>query len=106
MPELSASEVQLLKRALLRKGHELAVILADLLAGKEPVSLQALITGGKPGETPIERTRRWLALVDGRIKAIAAGTYGRCDTCAAPLPFVELEQLPWAEACRSHPPAE
>jgi RNA polymerase-binding transcription factor DksA len=87
------------KRALLAKGRELAELLSALLAGKK-VRVEDLISG-TPGETPEEKLRRYLALVDGKITAIAAGAYGRCDKCGNPIPDVELEQLPWAESCRA-----
>jgi RNA polymerase-binding transcription factor DksA len=94
---LSPEQLERLKRLLLNKGRDLAEKLSQLMAGK-PVSLQELLAP-KVGETPTERCRRYLDLVDGRIKAINAGTYGNCFLCETPLSYVELEQMPWAQYC-------
>ena len=101
MSHLDADQLAGLKKALLAKGRDLADKLAQLMAGKR-VQVEDLLAP-KPGETPIERIRRYLGEVDRRIKAIAdrPASYGRCDFCDAPLPFAELEQLPWADRCRA-----
>jgi len=57
-----------------RQGRELAEKLAALMTGLTPKATDLL--DARPGETPIERTRRYLDIVDRRIKAIAAGGYG------------------------------
>jgi len=69
------------------------------MAGLAPKATDLL--DARPGETPIERTRRHLDLVDGRIKAIAGGRYGQCERCAAPIEYVQLAELPWADSCRA-----
>jgi hypothetical protein len=94
------TEIQILRRQLLKKGAEINAKLTELLAGKR-VNVDALLGHTKPGESPIERLQRFLTLVDGRIQAIRAGTYGRCVTCRDGLPFAELEQVPWIDTCRS-----
>jgi RNA polymerase-binding transcription factor DksA len=96
---LSPEQLDTLKRALLRKGRDLADKLSQMMAGKQ-VRIEDLVDA-KPGETPIERLRRYLDLVDGKIKAINAGTYGNCFLCETPLSYAELEQMPWAEYCAS-----
>jgi hypothetical protein len=93
-------QIQVLRRHLLKKGAEINAELTGLLNGQK-VSVEALLGAGKPGESPIERLRRFLALVDGRIQAIRAGSYGRCITCGDGLPFAELEQIPWIDTCQS-----
>jgi RNA polymerase-binding transcription factor DksA len=94
---LTPEQLATLKRTLLNKGRDLAEKLSQMMAGKS-VSIPELLAP-KVGETPIERLRRYLDLVDGRIKAINAGTYGACHLCNAPLSYVELEQMPWAQYC-------
>jgi RNA polymerase-binding transcription factor DksA len=96
---LTPEELQSLRRPLLKKGAELAEILSKLLAGQQ-VRIDDLIAP-RPGETPIEKARRYLETVDKKIKSLAAGTYGSCDQCGAPIPYVYLEQLPWMDTCRT-----
>jgi len=95
---LTSEQIQLLRRRLLKKGAEINEKLTQLLNGQNP-SVDGLFGPSKPGETPIERLRRFLALVDGRIQAIRAGRYGRCATCGEPLPYAHLEQVPWIDTC-------
>ncbi len=94
----TSEQVQLLRRRLLKKGAEINEKLTALLANKR-VDVDALLGRGKPGETPIERLRRFLALVDGAIQAIRRGTYGRCASCGDGLPFAHLDQVPWIDTC-------
>jgi RNA polymerase-binding transcription factor DksA len=98
-PGLTAEELAGLRRRLLVKGRELAEQLAALMAGLTPKATDLL--EARPGETPIERTRRYLDLVDGRIKAITAGRYGTCSGCHAPIPYVRLAEVPWMDLCTS-----
>ncbi len=99
VPEpLTDEQVQILRRQLLKKGAEINEKLTRLLNGQK-VDINALLGGGKAGESPIERLRHFLALVDGRIQAIRAGRYGRCESCGAPLPFPHLQQIPWIDTC-------
>ena len=100
-PPLSPEQLQLLKRRLLKKGSELAERLSELLAGKQVRLEELLPRGGKPGETPIERLRRFMAIIDGALGRVRAGTYGRCEQCQAPLPFAHLEQVPWIDTCQA-----
>jgi len=93
-------QIQILRRHLLKKGAELNAKLVELLSGKQ-VDVDALLGRTKPGESKEERLRRFLALVDGRIQAIRAGSYGRCVTCGDGLPFADLEQIPWIDTCRA-----
>ena len=55
----TAAEVQLLRKRLLKKGAEINEKLTKLLNG-EQVRVE-VIGGGKPGATPIERLKRFLA---------------------------------------------
>jgi hypothetical protein len=97
---LTPAQTDRLRRLLLRKGGEISQRLSELLAGQNP-SVDGLLGGGRPGEKPIERLRRFLALVEIQLQAIRAGTYGRCASCQEPLPYVELEQMPWLDTCQT-----
>ena len=100
-PALTADQLATLRRRLLMKGQELAEDLAALMAGLKPKATDLL--DARPGETKIEKTRRYLELVDRKIEDIAAGRYGRCARCGEPIPYVRLAELPWAEACGACP---
>ncbi|HUS31361.1 MAG TPA: hypothetical protein VMZ53_22775 [Kofleriaceae bacterium] len=95
--QLSPEQLARLKRLLLDKGRDISDKLSQMMAGKK-VTFEEMFKA-QVGETPIERARRYLDLVDGRIKAINAGTYGNCFLCETPLSYAELEQLPWAQYC-------
>src|SRR5262245_52912135 len=87
-----------LRRALLRRGQNLAEQLADVLAGKRPPSLASLLAQ-KPGKRPEEVLREALAQNDARRKLIDADDdrYGRCDVCSADLGAPALDEVPWAD---------
>lgn len=96
-----ASEEKLrLRRALLRRGHTLATVLADILAGKNHPSLAALMAQ-KPGMRPEEVLRLALDQIEGRRKLLDADDdrYGRCDVCGTDLGVVSLDEMPWADRC-------
>lgn len=97
---LDAKQRQQLRKQLLKKGAEINEKLTGLLAG-EAVSVSHLLEPTKPGERPEERLRRFLELIDRKLHAIQEGSYGNCSACSAALPFVELEQMPWADLCRA-----
>jgi hypothetical protein len=99
MVHLTEEQVGLARRGLLKKGAELADKLSRLLAG-ENVKIDELLAP-KPGETPIERVRRYLAAVDAKIKQIDARTYGKCDACGQPIEWIYLSEVPWMDACRA-----
>ena len=97
-PPPSEEEIRHLKKLLLRKGAEINERLTRLLAGQH-VTLESILSP-KPGETPLERLRRFMALVDGSLQAIRAGSYGRCQRCGDGLPYAHLEQIPWIDTCQ------
>ncbi len=41
------------------------------------------------------------AEVDRALERLAAGTFGICEECGAPIPEERLEAIPWARACVS-----
>ena len=46
------------------------------------------------------RTR--LADIDAALERVAAGTYGRCTVCGAPIPEARLQARPFAATCLTH----
>jgi hypothetical protein len=96
---LTTLERDRLLRRLLAKGSEVSEALTRILAG-EKLDLERLLGGGEPGETPAERLRRFLDLLDERIQAARHGRYGFCDQCGSALPFAELDAVPWQRTCR------
>jgi RNA polymerase-binding transcription factor DksA len=96
-PLFTTDDLARLKKRLLAKGRDLAEQLAALMAGLKPKATDLL--DARPGETPIEKTRRYLTVVDRKIKAIAAGTYGSCEGCGKAFPYALLAELPWMDRC-------
>jgi len=92
------------KKQVLAKGAEIAKKLSDLLAGKAMnVTLADFTFLGElvDGLKPIERLRKYLALIDSVIKKFDKKEYGICEVCGKPIPKPELDNLPWATVCRS-----
>lgn len=103
--ELDESTRERLRQRLLRKGMEIATLLADVLAGKDRQRELAALPAftDKPGLKPEERLRLYLDHVEARRKLLVAhdDRYGRCDACGAHLSLFELEEMPWADQCRT-----
>ena len=99
IPGIDPKQLDRLTRRIIAKGSEINEALTALLAG-ETVDVDRLMGRGTPGETPIERLRRFLALIDERLLAIRQGRYGRCERCGRAFLFPELDEVPWATECR------
>ena len=100
---LSMQKKEQYRKALLRKGHEIAIKLSAVLAGKEVrlIELADLRQRG-PVLTPEQKLRRYLDLVNERRKALESedGSYGVCEVCKEPLSEAELDMMAWATRCR------
>jgi len=46
--------------------------------------------------------RARLADIDAALERVAAGTYGRCVVCGAPIPDARLQARPFAATCIAH----
>jgi RNA polymerase-binding transcription factor DksA len=92
-----------LRRDLMRRGATLATLLADVLAGKQPPELAALLAQ-KPGKRPEEVLRLALDQVEARRKLLDADDdrFGRCDVCGVDLGAAALGEMPWADRCAAH----
>ena len=95
-------EMQRLRKGLMKRGQDLATLLADVLAGKEPAAVGLL--PGKPGMRPEEKLRMALDQVEGQRKLIDADDdqYGRCGVCGVDLGLPALGEMPWADRCAAH----
>ena len=92
-----------LRKDIMKRGQTLSIMLADVLAGKEPQGLSAILKA-KPGMRPHEAIKKMLDEVEARRKLIDANddAYGRCDICGEDLGLPALEQMPWADRCQKH----
>lgn len=92
-----------LRRDLMKRGRNLATLLADVMGGKRPPSLAALLAQ-KPGARPEEVLRLALDQVEGRRKLLDADDdrFGRCDVCGTDLGDAALGEMPWADRCAAH----
>lgn len=92
-----------LRRDLMQRGLTLATLLSQVLAGKRPPELAALLAQ-RPGRRPEEVLRLALDQVEACRKRIDAGDdrYGRCDTCGIDLGTAALGEMPWADRCQAH----
>jgi hypothetical protein len=92
-----------LRRDLMQRGATLSILISEVLAGKKPPQLAALLAE-KPGARPEEVLRWALDQVESRRKLIDADDdrYGRCDTCGVDLGVAALGEMPWADRCQTH----
>ena len=92
-----------LRHNLLGRGLTLATLLSEVLAGKQPPALAALLAQ-RPGKRPEEVLRLALDQVEARRKLLDGGDdrYGRCDTCGIDLGAAALGEMPWADRCPAH----
>jgi RNA polymerase-binding transcription factor DksA len=95
--------VATMRHALRRRGQDLAELLAQVMAGKQPPQLAALLAV-QPGKRPDEVLRDALAQVDGRRALLDADDdrFGRCDVCGADLGEAAVRELPWVDRCAAH----
>lgn len=85
------------------RGQTLATLLSDVMAGKHPPSLIALLAA-KPGKRPEEVLRLALDQVEARRGLLDADDdrFGRCDICGTDLGEVALGEMAWADRCAEH----
>jgi len=95
--------LQQLRRDLMERGRTLATLLAQILAGKRPPSLAAILAE-RPGLRPEEAMRLALDQVESRRRLLdsADDRFGRCDVCGTDLGIAALGEMPWADRCRAH----
>ncbi|MCO5167792.1 MAG: hypothetical protein M9894_15710 [Planctomycetes bacterium] len=80
--------------------------IAQLLAGQDlDLSQMKLPQDQEPGETPLERLRRYKALLQETLATLNRGEDPTCRACGGPIPEAALDELPWATGCGRCPPA-
>jgi RNA polymerase-binding transcription factor DksA len=91
------------RKHIMERGRTLATLLSQVLAGKLPPAVTALLDA-KPGKRPEEVLRLALDEVEARRKLIDAGDdrFGRCDICGVDLGADALLEMPWADRCHAH----
>ena len=92
-----------LRAGMMQRGLTLSTLLGDVLAGKQPPQLAAMLAA-KPGKRPEEVLRLALDQVEARRALLDAADdrYGRCDVCNVDLGTSELGEMPWADRCAAH----
>ena len=53
-------------------------------------------------EAELTRASAVLDGVDRALERLSEGTYGRCETCGAPVPDADLERDPTRRMCEQH----
>jgi len=91
------------RRDIMRRGGTLATLLAEVLAGKRPPELAAMLAA-RPGKRPEEVLRLALDEIEARRALLDAGDdrFGRCDVCGVDLGASALGEMPWADRCPAH----
>ena len=99
----SPDELAPLRRDLLARGQTLATLLVELMAGKQPTAVEALVDA-HPGLRPAEVLRLELDHIEARRMLLDADDdrFGRCDICGVDLGLAALREMPWADRCSSH----
>jgi RNA polymerase-binding transcription factor DksA len=96
---LDAAAREKVERAIRTKLGEVARLLEAALAGQD-VRLDGvkLPQEEDPSEPPVERLRRFMRLLDARLKA---AEIDRCTRCGGEIGAPALGETPWADVCRS-----
>jgi DnaK suppressor protein len=57
------------------------------------------VSESQRGQQLRDRETLHLAQIEGALRRIEAGTFGKCQTCGKPIAPERLEALPWATDC-------
>lgn len=80
--------------------------MARLLADQDlTLADLALPQEAAPGETPLERLRRFKALLQETLAALNRGEDPACRACGGAIPDAALDAMPWASSCGGCPAA-
>jgi hypothetical protein len=99
---LNEDQLIALRKKLSDRGREVNDKILALQSGKTlpPSAIDVPIY--EPGEEPEQRLKRFLGIIQGKMKAIRENApYGQCGGCGTDLPYDLLDREPWRESCWS-----
>lgn len=95
-----AARARLRRRKVLDKLGDVSGRIERLLAGQDITLADVpLPHEADPGESPLERLRRFKGVLQAALDGLARGGAPRCLRCGRAIPDVALDELPWADTC-------
>jgi len=99
-PDIDDATRARLIRETRRKTWEVNQALTEMLAGQRTtLATLKLPNERKPGETPLERLRRYFDTMVRMQQRSTTDELGLCVDCGAPIPVLALIEHPWRERC-------
>jgi len=89
-----------LASAIAKKAWDLYQLLSEAMA-RQNVDLSTIDLPGEkhPGESKIERLRRYFNMVTAAQRRSTTDDFGLCLACGGPIPLPLLQEMPWREYC-------
>ena len=99
-PDMTPETHDRLAKRIARKAWELNQKLTEAMSKQNATLATMDLPGeGKPGETKLERLRRYFNLVVSAQKRSRTEDYGLCLVCGEPIAAPLLEEMPWRPRC-------
>lgn len=99
---MNATPTEARRRTVLAKLRAVSAEIQGILNGQDITLADVkLPQEGDPGETHLERLRRFKKLLNDCLGELVRGDPRVCRGCDAPLPDLELDAMPWAWRCRA-----
>jgi RNA polymerase-binding protein DksA len=86
-----------IRQTLLKSDQEQYAMIADQVRDLEDDSFADLMVDVNLAE--IDRDLQELRLIDGAMRRIGDGSYGRCEECESPIEIARLKATPFASRC-------
>jgi RNA polymerase-binding protein DksA len=86
-----------IRQTLLKSDQEQYAMIADQVRDLEDDSFADLMVDVNLAE--IDRDLEELRLIDGAMRRIGEGGYGRCEECESPIEIARLKATPFASRC-------
>ena len=97
---LTEDQLQELRQKLSSQGRDVNEKIIALQSGKTLPANATDVPFAEPGEEPMDRLKRFLSIIQGKMRAIREGAeYGHCKSCKEPIGYDVLERQPWRETC-------